>query len=280
MMWSRRWILNYLMFVLIIVFTWIGMRYPGDNDQHKPANQLTSISPAEVSRIRIETADATIELGREKNRWMVIQPIDWFAHNIAAERIASLASAEYQSRLPSDQIDLATLGLTLPKAVVTLNSQVVSFGATNQIGNRRYLATNSEVFLVSDLHFPLINTGLAGLVDKRLLPPGLEVTRLELPELDLALGLDGWAADRADANREQLAQLVNRWQRSEASSISPYQSSVTPLFGVGALTNQGPVDFYVLSIEPEIVIARPDLGLQYHFPDHLYYDLLALPPGD
>jgi hypothetical protein len=273
-----RWILNYLLFVLIILFTWIGIKYPIDPAQRPASNVLTSIKPADVNRIRIETADGMTELSRVQNRWMLNQPIDWYANNITAERLASLAAFEYQSKLPSNQIDLSTLGLTLPRAVVSLNTQSIAFGATNQIGNRRYLLTEGEIYLISDLHYPIINLGLPALVDERLLPAGLEITRLTLPGLDMHLGQQGWSTADPSPNSEQLAQLVNRWQRSEASAIKPYQPGLTPLFRIGAETVRGSVDFFVLSIKPEIIIANPALGLQYHFPDHQYYELLALPP--
>jgi hypothetical protein len=35
-----------------------------------------------------------------------------------------------------------------------------------------------------------------------------------------------------------------------------------------------------MSIDPEIVIAHPQIGLQYHFRADLYYQLIALRPHE
>ncbi len=277
---SRRWIINYLLLVLIVIFTWIGIRYPITEEQMINRNALTTLKPAAVDRIRVETADGSIELLKHETRWMLKAPITWFASNIAAERLAGLAGFEYQSKLPRNEIDLSTLGLTLPKAVLTLNDLAISFGGSNQIGNRRYLLSGNTVYLVSDVHFPLINQGLAGLVDKRLLPPGLELTQLRLPTLQLVREQGQWQNQGKSYDAESIGQLINNWQRRDASLVEAYDPSMTPLNRITATTSNGEIEFYLLSIQPEIIIARHDLKLQYRFPDHQYYELLSLDRPD
>ncbi len=46
------------------------------------------------------------------------------------------------------------------------------------------------------------------------------------------------------------------------------------------LDNGSEIEFYLMSIKPEIVIARPDLGVQYHFSEKQYYDLLSISKQD
>ena len=59
--------------------------------------------------------------------------------------------------------------------------------------------------------------------------------------------------------------------------IQRYQITHTPRQKiVTELDNGGIIEFYVLSIKPEIVIARPDLGLQYHFGEDQFYGLLSV----
>ena len=70
--------------------------------------------------------------------------------------------------------------------------------------------------------------------------------------------------------------MVNKWQRSEASRLQAYDTSLTPISLIEVESDQEPIEFFLLSIQPEIIIARPDLDLQYHFPDHQYYEMLSL----
>ncbi len=276
-MFTRRWLINYLLLVLIIIFTWIGKRYPITEDQKFDLQSITRLNAQQVQKINIETADGSLQLRREDNRWYISSPFSWFANNIAAERIASLANVKYHSKLAKSEIDLSTLGLTIPKAVVTLNQTAVYFGSTNQIGNRRYLLVEPTVYLVDDIHFALINQGLGALIDKRLLPQGSGLSTLQSSEFDIVHEAGNWVSRSNLAQNERAQQLIKNWQTRQADLVEPYDLSLTPLKKITAtLSNNTSIEFFVLSIQPEIILARPDIKLQFHFSDQLYYELLSL----
>lgn len=276
---SKRWIINYLLFILIIIFTWIGLKYPITEDQLINRNAITQLKAQDIDSIQIETADQRIELSKQAGQWYLTSPLQWLANNIAAERITTLATLEPQSRLPSHEIDLATLGLTIPKAVVNLNQQRIYFGTTNRIGNRRYLMVGDQVFLASDIHYPFLQAGVSGLLDNRLLPPALELKSLQFKDFMLTKTEQGWQSAN-DTSAQAAQQLIDHWRQKQASSIKTYDATLTPLQKIRALSsNDQLIEFYLLSIKPEIILARPDLKLQYHFPERQYYELLSLPPA-
>ncbi len=273
---SRRMLINYLLIILIIIFTYIGIKYPITEDQKINRNAITTLKPGNITDIKIETADETLELKKQGTSWHVESPINWFANNIAAERIASLAAVEPQSKLPKDQIDVSTLGLRIPKAVVTLNNKSIYFGDTNRIGNRRYLMVDPNVYLASDIHYIFISQGLSGLIDNRLLPSRLELTELKFPAFTLHKNESTWSTDAEVKPSQNVTQLINNWRQKQAT-IKPYDRTLNPLNKIKASLQSGDdIEFFVLSIKPEIIIARPDLNIQYHFPDHQYYELLSL----
>ncbi|MBL7001085.1 MAG: hypothetical protein ISR73_14560, partial [Gammaproteobacteria bacterium] len=82
---SKRMLINYLLFILIIIFTYIGINYPIREDQLINRSVITALKSQDITDIKIETADATIQLQRQGNRWHLLSPVDWFANNIAAE---------------------------------------------------------------------------------------------------------------------------------------------------------------------------------------------------
>lgn len=276
-MFSRRWLINYLLLILIIVFTWIANKYPIRDDQKIDSDRITRLRAQDVSHIKIETADNILRLEKQGSRWAITDPVKWFANNIAVERLTTLATLEASSRLPRDQIKLSTLGLTIPKAVVTLNEQSIFFGDTNQIGNRRYLLVDENVYLSDDLHFPFFSQGLSSLLDRRLLPATLPLKSLKSSGFLLQKKQTAWVSDKAEHTSEAIQGMVKNWQTLQASSIKAYDKSVTPLHKVITSTDAGQtIEFFVLSIKPEIIIARPDLQQQYHFPEHQYYKLLSM----
>jgi hypothetical protein len=184
-MFSRRWIINYILIVLIILFTYVGNRFDVET---------------EIDTVEIKTADDSLLLRHDGNAWDIESPIRWPANNINVERLLDVVNSQTESRLDAAEIDLATLGLDFPRAMLRLNDTQVLFGATNNIGGRRYTMIDSTVFLLPDIHLPFISQGLTGLVDRRLTPRKLSPSALKLPRLEIERSAEGeWEATNGDS---------------------------------------------------------------------------------
>ena len=62
-----------------------------------------------------------------------------------------------------------------------------------------------------------------------------------------------------------------------ASRVQHYRGTDTPRQKIEARLDDGSaLEFYVMSIDPEIIIANPATGFQYHFGADYYYQLIAL----
>ncbi len=277
-MFSKRWIINYVLVVLIVVFTYVGNRFDVETG-YQPQQGIINLKPAEVNSIAIDTADRSLKLQREGSGWRLTSPIQWPASNINVKRLLDIVNREAESRLAANEIDLATIGLQFPRAILSLNDIQVLFGETNNIGERRYLMIGSTVFLLPDLHLPFISQGLVGFVDRRLLPRGLELIELRLPAFELTRNAENtWQLGNADGfDQDKIDQLIANWQVLEATRVDLYNSAAIPRQIIEALLANGNThEFFVLSIDPQIIIAHPQIGLQYYFDKNLYYQLLAL----
>ncbi len=278
---SRRWLINYVLILLIVVFTYIGNKYKVETG-YQPGNRITQLKAQDVTSIAIQTADSSLKLSKVEGNWQIDSPIIWYANNIAAERIIDIVNAQTDSRLPSNEIDLSTLGLQFPKAILKLNEKQFLFGATNNIGERRYLQIDDTVYLLKDRYLPFILQGLNGLLDRRLLSRSLSLQSLTVAEMKINRGESGdWLSENKNLSSEQANQIINNWQKLEANRIQAYQSRQTPKQKAVALLEQGgKIEFYILTITPELIIARPDIGLQYHFNESSYYGLMAAPKDE
>lgn len=277
-MFSRRWIINYVLVVLIVIFTYVGNRF-GVQTGYQPQQHITEIKPENIESVEIETADTALALKRDSGGWMLEAPIRWPANDVNVERLLGIASVETDSRLAANEIDLATLGLKFPKAILRLNDTEVLFGATNNIGARRYTMVGSTVFLLPDQHLPFITQGLAAMVDRRLLPRTDELTVFKLPEFEISRDdLNNWQLIGADGFEPgQIATLVDNWQNLKASRVKLFSANKVPQQKIRVQFADGQYqEFFVMSIDPEIIIANPQIGLQYHFPAELYYQLISL----
>jgi hypothetical protein len=275
---SRRWLINYVLIVLVVVFTYIGNRY-GVETGYQPQKRISALKPADIQTISMQTADTSLALKRSQNGWTLEAPVRWPANNINVERLLTILNNETDSRLGADEIDLASIGLQYPTAILQLNDTQILFGATNNIGERRYILIGSTVFLLPDIHLPFLSQGLSGFVDRRLLPRSFDLVALKLPEVEIIRenGTDWRSIDSTAFPGEQVRQLVENWQGLEAKRLQPLDSRGLPRQKLHLRLRDGSeLEFFVMSIEPELVIANPELGVQYHFPRDLYYQLISL----
>ena len=281
-MFSRRWIINYVLVVLIVIFTYVGNRFDVQTG-YQPQQHITGLKPENIESVEIQTADTALALKRDNGGWMLESPIRWPANDINVERLLTIASVETDSRLAANEIDLATLGLKFPKAILRLNDTEVLFGETNNIGARRYTMVGSTVFLLPDQHLPFITQGLTAMVDRRLLPRTNEFIALKLPGFEISRDDNNtWQSIDADGFEQgQIATLVENWQNLEASRVKLFAAEKMPRQKIRVLFADGQnQEFFVMSIDPEIVVANPQIGLQYHFPAELYYQLISLPADE
>lgn len=274
---SKRWLINYLLIILIVLFAYIGNRF-GVETGYQPKNTITRLKPQDIRHIEFQGADDAFTLAKTSTQWHIESPIKWPANNITVERVLSIVKTGIESSFPADEIDLATLGLQLPKAILTLDDTRFAFGTTSNIGGRRYVMTGSTIYLIADIHLHFFNQGFPGLIDRRLLPRSLALQNLRLGKLKLSKSdKGGWQNHGEAISHDQLNSLIANWQTLEASSIKPYLKSTMPEQKIIAgLADGSKLEFYLMSVSPEIVIARADLGLQYHFAESQYDGLLEV----
>lgn len=272
---SKRWIINYLLFFLIILFSWIG----NQSDPIKVDLSILQAQAKSIKNIKIETAKYTFEFEKTGTRWQFTAPFKWPASNINLDRISSIVNLQSISNLPSSKIDLSTLGLRFPKIIVSLNEDTIAFGDANQIGSKRYIMVNDTVHLVLDNHYPMLNSTISTFMDKSLIPQSFQLKRLELPEFTLNRESNSsWSTDKPfkEFSADLSNQLIQNWQSLEATQIRPYDKKRYPLKKINAITETKTIEYFLMSIKPEIILARADLDLQYHFDDDHYYDLFSL----
>ena len=276
---SRRWLINYLLIALIGIFIYAGNRYQADSE-FPPVNSISSLKPQDIHTVAIETPNNNqVDLRNNGNQWLFEKPVQWPADNTTVERLISIVQSKSDSRLPVDEIELATFGLDSPQVTLILNDTRIEFGTTNNIGQRRYVKIAATVYLLPDLHLHFITQGLIGLIDRRLLPRSISLKSLKLADLILSKSSDGtWQGEAVgEAEKERINTLGNNWQTLRAGRIKTYDKSKLPeQIIIARLENGSEIDFFLMTIKPEIVIARPDLNLQYHFSAKHYYDLLSI----
>ena len=274
---SKRWLVNGLLALVIGVSLLLGYR-DGDQSGSEARNPITSLKPADVMSVTIQLGDKPIVLRRSADQWLIESPVQWPARSITIERILGITVSESEASIAATGIDLSALGLQDPKVTLSLNDTRIYFGTTNNIGDRRYLMIGTTIYLLTDIHLPFMLRGVAGLIDKRLLPPSIPLQTFKLAERKLSRdGTDNWQSSPAtNIPADRLNQFVSNWQTLEAPVVKVFKQSGMPLEKmVAGLEDGSEIEFLLMSIYPELVIARPDLGVEYHFHERQQQELLS-----
>ena len=279
---SRRWLVNIALILLILGLALLGFQLE-DQATRKSTPPISQLIPAEIHNIDIQYGDLRLGLKRSALGWNLESPIRWPAYDDNVKRLLSIVKFESKALGDASEVDLESLGLLQPTAILSFDGIQFSFGTTNNIGGRRYLRVDSKLYLLPDVYLAFIGQGVAGLVDRRLLPPDFQVDSLRLPEFEISLGDNGlWRTDHdIQLPQSRLIQLMENWQGLQATSIRRYNLNAMPRELIEARLQSGEViEFLLLSIAPEIILAQPETGLQYHFRSAFYDQLISIREDD
>lgn len=264
---SKRWIVNVLLVALIVGLSFAGVFFePSATVEKKPA--ISQLTTDEVDTIEIESDDLLLRLQRANDGWDIESPISWPAQITNVRRLLSILKIEADALADAADVDLAALGLQQPKVSMRFNDIALLFGATNNIGERRYVMLDEKLYLLPDVYLVFVNQGLAGLVDRRLLPGPSGIVSLRLPDLEISLDENNlWRSNQAiEFQQSSLLRLVDNWRTLQATRISNFDLQLPPRQLIEIELADGEViEFLLMSEDPEIIIAHPNLGLQYHF---------------
>ncbi len=215
------------------------------------------------------------------------------ADQASVQRILSIIAARSKEKIVST--DLEKFGLKNPAIKLKLfrdknNSEEFLFGTHNPVTEEQYVAHHNAIYLLPNTYAEAASTQIIELVDKQPLKPtekvaGFDFSRLEQWEQSrLSIGLaDGkWQVSIAGAKPQQneLNEWLDfSWLHASAKSVefyTPDRKATYPSFEV-KLVDGSRVHFDKLQESPELILARPDEGLMYHFDAEAGFNMLNPP---
>ena len=280
---SARTLLNLALLLLVAALATFVALHPAK--KKAPPPRLTSFAPDQIKDIRIERqGHITITLKKQTGgHWRILAPIDTPANDFRIDNLLRLARARSYARYPVAGLALAKFGLQAPALKVFFNAQEIDFGGTEPLNHRRYVKVGDAVHLISSRYYHMLNAALPSYVSLNLLPPGSRITALHLPQLTLLhQGTARWTLTphMPGVSADAIHSLVQAWQNAGALWVQRYKkTSKTPLDHV-TLDLQGekqPLRFEIVTRKSELVMARPDIGMEYHLPRNAAQHLLKLP---
>ncbi len=256
--------------VLLVIFE------PGKNGPHS-LPPLSTLKAGAVRKVAIMHGDGRrIVLERVAEGWTLREPFTVAANAARVESLLSFVEEQSQGSFPAQAQDLKRYGLAEPVVAAEIDGQRFAFGDLDPLSSRRYVLYQDQVHLIADFGFDHLTGTAASLVSPRLLEPGMQPTALVLPGRTLEQRDGTWFITPADPKltSDALTGLVDEWRYANAVSVQPYregkpQHSVTVTLKDGAR-----LGFELMARKPGLLLARRDLGVQYHFTNDMAGRLL------
>jgi hypothetical protein len=281
---KNRWLLNLALVLLVAVMLAIVVYRPGTAPE-PPASTLTPLASDAITRLRIlRPNQPEIVLEKSPGGWFMVAPHKARANLYRINNLLGLATAKSASHFATPAADLAKYGLDQPETRVWLDGLEIRFGAMHPINPQYYVLVGGQVHLINASYFSGAALAPADFLSHQLLDDGLKPVALSLPGFKLILGTNGtWQMTPAgkDLSSDRINTLVDEWRHAQALSVNEYSGKSVHEHAVLRFSADSPLkelDIGILAHKPELVLYRPDEGLEYHFPEDVGARLLELKP--
>lgn len=267
-------VINLALLAVIAALGAVAYFEPGvDKVQDKP---IAKVDADTLDKVTLTNKD-TIVFEKKNGHWTLTAPFKAPVNEIRVRQLVDIGKAQIESEYPVKPEDLARYELDKPKARLQLGDLTLAFGGSDPINMRRYVLKDQTLYLVSDDFYHHLMAAATDYVDKKLLPDGAKVREIDIPGLKASLGQDGkWTREPAGA-KPDLGELANLWSTARAIDVKQFQGAPTGDKVRIGLGESGAVEFVVTQKEPDLVLVRPDLGLQFELTGETSRQLLNLP---
>ena len=262
-----RWLINLTLLVVVATLIALVMRKPAEEG----GQRVSALDPARVGRAHFKPAGREgFELYLEGGRWQVGTPLNLPANELRIRALLQVLSARSHAGFRAAGNDLSRFGLSPPRARLDVDGQIIDFGDTEPLDGRRYVLHDGQVHLVTDAFFQHLDAEAATFVHPAPLGPEATPVELELPSLRIRLNRSGWAAEppAADPAAVRLDELATAWREAHALRVRGWRADLAwgPTIQVRLEGRASPLQFRVARTEFELILGRPDAGIQYHLP--------------
>ncbi len=275
-----RWLINLLLLVAIGILALVALYEPGIEPAPE-AQAITALPQAQIDSIRIHRPgrDDLVLARHEQDEWLIEGQAVLPAEPFQVDALLRLAQQKAVRSYPASALDLVKVALDPPRASVMLGTTQVDFGASEPLEGLRYVRVGDQVHLTPDLYQHLIDADFSQFVRRRLFPERASISRLELPTLSLKKADQDWVIEpQQDVAADRVQQLLDNWQQASALSVKRAAAGATGAAVEVQLDDAvQPILFLITAREPDLVLLRPDLSVEYHMGE-AGDSLLALPP--
>lgn len=278
---KRGWLLNVALLAIIVVLAWLAWRTPSRDET---AQQTLSALPPGAARNITLTRPGKPDIVLEKTgtQWQITAPVRARADEFQVLRMLTILEARPKAQFPAS--GLARFDLETPAARLRIDGTDYAYGSINAVTHEQYVQRGDTVYAVELRHGAALPADAAALIRRALLGETERPTVITLPQFSLAQADGKWTITsgaqtpaQTDVSQDDLQRYVDRWRQASAARAMPHDGRKALADIRITLADGATLDIGILQREPQLVLWRRDLGLQYVFLAAAGQALLAHP---
>lgn len=279
---SKQNLLNLVLLISVIALaTFIYTR----DEESTRLERLTAIDSDSISHITIRHNAQITQLDKQPDgEWQITQPITIAANRFRINSLLKLLNAPVHGKYTLAQIEPASIGLKDEATSIQFGnntaSHTISFGIVNPATDLRYIQLDNTIYTIEDVYYPLLSSHFGTLVSLNLLPANSKIEKLVLPGQTLSKDDKGLWQSSIDTSADDIVKLIDGWQQAQAFGIHEYlergDEGKVDIYLQGQGQGQAQaLTFAITDTDPWLILARPELGLEYHLDIEAYKKLFA-----
>ncbi len=230
---------------------------------------VSTLKSADARSMRVQRKGKTLAvLEKRGNEWFMTEPLKAPADSFQVLRLLAVLEAKSATQYPSSPPhELAKFELDAPQTELIINDQRFAFGAINTVTREQYVLTQNQVFPVEPRFGAAMPANANALLRRSVLAPGDTPVRFEFGGFSVATDEKKWSTTppAGDISQDDYNRWVAQWREGSAlrSEIADSRNPDREIFIV--LKDGAKVTLGLVQTEPELVVRRADLGLQFVF---------------
>lgn len=231
-----------------------------------------TLFPAEHDLSRIEVINEgqhRMVLRRETGGWRMVEPVALPVDTFQMDSLLTSLRSPVHRRYSSEGVDLAPLGLAGPGWKINIDGILFTVGGHTAVGNRRYLATQGEIFIVGEALIYQLQRNPLDYAAKQLLPEGSDIVAIEWSSgARLQRAGNGWETNvsKESLSADDLQRRVDAWRQATAMSVAAADSVPRDGHVLIEFNDGGTLYFGVEMHDEEVLLTRDAPAVTYALP--------------
>ncbi len=260
---------------------------------HSNTAAVATLKPADARALRVQFRGKVVAvLEKRGTDWFIVEPIKAPADNFQVLRVLAVLDARSTAQYPT--ADAAKFDLDPPQTELVIDGQRFGFGAINTVTREQYLLAQNQIHAVETRLAAAIPTDANALIRRSVFAAGEIPARFEFGAYTISYDGNKWITtpqkDKAGHSEGVVSQDdFNRWaaQWREGSALRAAIFDANDKTGgkpearevLVTLKNGAKVALGIVQEQPELVVRRADLGLQFTFTGDIGRQMMEPPPA-